>query len=111
MSAQNPRIDPGSLGVRAISSKEQLIKEVVRRSCNIEFAVLDVATHVDASLEVVLAVCNRNQVRITVDILVERLRISSVRSKPHRAVVETDVRNSRLDRCNVAGHIQCVSGT
>ncbi len=98
LSGQNSGIDSGGLCVRAVGRKEERIEEVVRRPRHVELAVFEVPAEVDACLDAVLAVGNRNHVRVGVDVLVERLRISGVGTESHAAVIEAQIRYAWASR-------------
>ena len=74
--AQDAGINARRLRVRTVCRKKQLIEEVVRRTRDVEFAVLDITAKVHSGFQIVFPVRNGNQVGIFVNVLVEGLRIS-----------------------------------
>ena len=78
----NPGSTPATLFSRAIRSKEDRIKHFVRRSGNIEFAILEVAFNIYAKLDAVLAVADGNHITVAVIMFLKELGISAYEPKP-----------------------------
>src|SRR5205814_8365537 len=81
--------------IRRISRKEERIEEIVRRTRNIEFAVLEVAPYVHSRLHVVAAASDGDDVRVSVDVFAERLRIAVIGAEAHAAIIKSDGGDSR----------------
>src|SRR5262249_24638217 len=73
-----------------INREGQRICKVVRRSGNVEFTILKVATQFVSYLDVVLAFGDRHHVRVRVDVFLKKLGVSVIRSETHFETVERD---------------------
>src|SRR5690349_17020854 len=107
--ALQPRIRSSNQTVRLIPRKRQLVTKEVRRTCDIEFAVFEIAIEVYADLAAVLAPLEGHHVAVGIDILVEVLRIAVVRTETSRSIIEADCRNAGRGNVGIA-EVQRIPG-
>src|SRR5438128_12466954 len=86
--AANPRIYTTILFRWGIGGKIQGVEELIRWAIYAEFAVLNVPPEIRPDLQVVVAVADRDHVRIGVDMLFEELRVTRIRAEACCSVIE-----------------------
>ena len=84
LASQDARIHTCGLRVRQIRSKHQWVEEVIRRTRHVKLTVFDITPEIHSNFHAVLAVRNRNHIRIGVNIFVESLWVSGNRQKCYR---------------------------
>ena len=94
LASQDAWIHTCGLRVRQVRSKHQRVEEVIRRTRHVKLTVFDITPEVHSNFHAVLAVRNRNHIRIGINIFVESLWVSGIGAKTHRTVVESDVGNT-----------------